>query len=105
MGHSINDNLNAAILQSNVKTAAARRCHEDKSSKIKGYLAHFSSQARKMKKIHSEKISYIFSKVSLIFLEMELSRLRLKEFLIFFQKYVLYFGKLIQTYVSGNGTP
>ena len=99
MGRNINNNLNAAILQSNVKTAAARRCHEDKS------MTHFSSQAQKMKKIHSEKIYYIFSKVSLIFLEMELSRLRLEEFLIFFQKYVLYFRKLTQTYVPGNGTP
>ena len=29
------------------------------SSNIKGYLVHFSVQARKNKKIHSEKIPYI----------------------------------------------
>ena len=42
--HNINDNLNISKLQNNIKTAAARRYLEDKSSRVTGYLAHFSAQ-------------------------------------------------------------
>ena len=63
---------------------------------IKGYLTHFPTQAQKFeKKIHNEKISYIFSKnIFCIFQETELSNLNLKKLLYFYQKkFVLHFEK------------
>ena len=66
------------------------------SSRYKGYLEHFSTQAQNTKKIHSEKLAYLFSKkVFLIFWRMKLSSLLIKNFPIFSQKpFFLYFGPM-----------
>ena len=59
---------------------------EDVSSIFKGNLGHFLAQARKIKRKHSEKISYIFSKkVFLISREMELSSPMIRKILKFSQ--------------------
>ena len=70
------------------------------SSIYMGDQAHFSAQARKIKKIknkriYSGKVSYIFPrKFFLIFREMELSSPKIKNFLIFFPKeFFLYFKR------------
>ena len=99
------------------------------SPKIKKCLQG-TFRARKTKNIHSEKISYIFSKKRfLIFQEIELSGVKIKKVLIFSQKnffYILghgtflknflYFGRELYElkkkkirseiffYISGNGT-
>ena len=100
------------------------------SPKIKKCLQG-TFRARKIKNIHSEKISYIFSKKRfLIFQKMELSGVKIKKVLIFSQKnffYILghgtffknflYFGRELYElkkkkkmrseiffYISGNGT-
>ena len=63
-------------------------------------MAHFSSQAQKIKKIHPEKMLYtfyivfIFFKFFLYFGKLNFLAVRLKLFLYFLKKmFFLYFGK------------
>ena len=73
------------------------------NSNIKGYLAHFSAHARKIKKIHPEKMSYIAGKWN--FLALVLNNLLCfvkRKLFSYFRKQKL---RKIFFYISENGKP
>ena len=66
---------------------------QDVSSILKSYLAHFLSQAQKIKKIHFAKICYIFSKKVFSLQEMQLSSPKIKKDIFSQKKLFIFFRK------------